>query len=182
MADAAEAAGKRRAKADPETLACFACGGEVPDTDGKTPDHLISSPGCWATFGKILRREYQKPGYRENHRLTVDAYTVQHPPARSPEAARQMALRLIGLCAVLERGTTQGEVSRTLEWLSQQGPEYEWLPPPPPKRRGDVTAADVVKARSAESHLDMVEVWARSAWKAWARHHDRVRSWLKGLM
>lgn len=168
---------------EPQFETCFACGAEVPrKSGGKTPDHMSSSPGCWAVFGKILRREYQKPGYRENHRLTVDAYTVQHPGQPSPAASRSMALRLISLCAVLERGIPQGKVSQSLEWLSEQGPQFEWLEPPTPLRRGDVTVADVLEAKSAEAHVYGVEIWARSAWKAWRPHHDTVRGWLKGLL
>lgn len=167
----------------PELEPCFACGAEVPaKPGGKLPDQMKASAGCWAAFGKVLRREYQKPGYRENHRLTVDAYTVQHPAEPSPAAARQIAFRLISLCAVIEQGVPQGKVSRILEWLSEQGPDYDWLEPPPAQARGDVTVRDVVKARNAESHVDMVEVWARSAWKAWRPHHDEVRGWLTALV
>jgi len=49
----------------------------------------------------------------------------------------------------------------------------------PPSMAGRLTIADVVPAESPSEHERLVRAWARDAWKAWASHHDSVRSWLR---
>ena len=69
--------------------ACFSCGAQVPDVEGPTHRYMLSSPGCWAVFGEVLAREYSNALYMKNHRLTVDAYAVQHPGKPSRQATAQ---------------------------------------------------------------------------------------------
>jgi hypothetical protein len=41
---------------------------------------MLGSPGCWAAYGRVLEREYSDPVlFGAAHRLTVDAYALQHP-------------------------------------------------------------------------------------------------------
>ena len=64
---------------DAKTCGCLSCGGVFPDIDGPVHRYMKSSPGCWAVYGEVLAREYEDPYFFEVHRLTVDAYAVQHP-------------------------------------------------------------------------------------------------------
>lgn len=64
---------------------------------------MLCSPGWWAVFGEVLAREYEDPACMANHRLTVDAYAVQHPGEPTPAAARSVLLHLVSLCAIRER-------------------------------------------------------------------------------
>lgn len=157
----------------PETEPCFSCGAEVPEMDGPTHDYMLSSPGCWAVYGEVLAREYGNPTYMANHRLTVDAYAVQHPGEPVPAAKRSVLFHLISLCAVFERGIGQAGATRLLQRLGADKFEPERLEPP--ENLGEVTVVDVHETADRDAHLAAVERWARSAWEAWSPHHLYVR-------
>lgn len=160
---------------------CFSCGAEVPVVDGPTHPYMLSSPGCWATFGEVLSREYSDAAYMAKHRLTVDAYAVQHPGKPERRAAvRSVALHLVSLCAVLEREVSPARATSMIQRLAGGDDGFEWLEPP--DHLGDVTVARVHSAGSPEEHLEAVERWARSSWSAWAPHHGTVRGWLDDLL
>lgn len=161
--------------ADPYASApCFSCGAVVPVTEGPTHDYMLSSPGCWAIYGEVLAREYQDASYAANHRLTVDAYAVQHPGRPTAAAAkRSVLLHLISLCVVLERGAPPAEATSLLQRLGESKRDVPWLEPP--DHLGDVTVVDVHETDVAEAHLTAVERWAQSAWRAWSPHHPHIR-------
>ena len=69
---------------------CFACGGSFVAVEGPTHQYMASSPGCWNAYGEVLAREYENPMlFGAVHRLTVDAYALQHPGDASDRRARQ---------------------------------------------------------------------------------------------
>ena len=72
---------------------------------------MESSPGCWAAFGEVLALEYSEASYARAHRLSVDAYAVQHPGRPSPQSVQSVALHLISLCLILEQGLDFGEAT-----------------------------------------------------------------------
>jgi hypothetical protein len=37
---------------------------------------------------------------------------------------------------------------------------------------------DVLDARTADEHLELVRQWAGQVWTAWAQHHATVRGWV----
>jgi len=80
-------------------IACVGCGGLFPKTDGPTHRYMESSPGCWAYFGEVLAREYSDLQYLKVHRLTVDAYAIQHPGQLSPQCIRSVACQ-IAFCLI----------------------------------------------------------------------------------
>ena len=82
---------------------CFSCGGKFPDIDGPVHRYMDSSAGCWAVYGEVLAREYSDPSFFEVHRLTVDAYAVQHPGAKDRQSIQSVGVHLIRLCLFLER-------------------------------------------------------------------------------
>lgn len=164
-----------------ERRSCFSCGAVVPLVEeGPTHDFMLSSPGCWKLYGEVLAREYQDAAYMANHRLTVDAYAVQHPGEPTPASARSVLFHLISLYAVLERGVSPASATGLLQRLGEGSGEVEWLEPP--ESPGDVTVADVHGAEGAAEHLDAVERWARSAWEAWSPYHPMSRERLDRLM
>lgn len=55
-------------------------------------------------------------------------------------------------------------------------PRYTWLTPPP--SLGDMTVADVRKAKNAVEHMQLVRAWAAAAWSAWSPHHETIYTWL----
>jgi hypothetical protein len=145
----------------------------VPDEQGPTHRYLGASPGCWRLYGEVLAREYSDLAFAVVHRLTVDAYAVQHPGRPSPQTIQSVHVHLIGLCLVLERQADPSWATRVIGEATRAKGRFTWLEPP--ASMGAVSVADVVAATTPEAHLEAVRVWARSAWSAWAVHHETVR-------
>jgi len=137
---------------------------------------MESSPACWAAYGEVLAREYSDPAYFQVHRLSVDAYAVQHPGHPNPQAIQSVAVHLIRLCLLLERGLPMERANAAMLKASEREELYVWLEPP--ASRGSVTVAEVLEAQGVEAHMAAVRRWAESAWAAWSPHHATVRSWL----
>lgn len=161
------------------TAPCVGCGGIFPETDAPTHRYMESSAGCWARYGEVLAREYGDIRYGKVHRLTVDAYAVQHPGRPSPRSIRSVAIHLMSLCAVLERDFPTRRVPALLKEASGRMDRYEWLSPP--ASMGPLTVADVHAAESPEKHRRIVRAWADSAWSAWSDRHPTVRAWLSEI-
>jgi hypothetical protein len=155
---------------------CIGCGGLFPEMEGPTHRYMESSPGCWAAYGEVLAREYSDPSYAQTNRLTVDAYAVQHPGRPSPQSIQSVALHLIRLCLLLERGVEMSLANEAMLRATEMKSKFVWLTPPP--SRGVITVADVHRAGNAQEHVDLVREWARSAWTAWSSHHATIHEWL----
>ena len=156
---------------------CFGCGGEYVDIDGPVHRYMASTPGCWSTYGEILAREYGDPvSYFSVHRLTVDAYAVQHPGSKDRQSIQSVGLHLVRLCLVFERGLEAERANEAM--LAAAAGKDAMFHLEPPASMGPVTAADVHPVTDPAAHKAIVTEWAESAWRAWAGHHDVVRSWL----
>lgn len=158
---------------------CFSCGAPVPDMTGPTHAYIESSPGCWHVYGKVLARQFADPALRDVHRWTADAYAVQHPGRPSPAATQSVCAHLMSLCVVLDRQAPYSYADRVLRAAVEGRIFFWWLTPP--QSLGELTVADVQAAASAEEHREKVQAWARSAWSAWADHHDTIRTWIAGF-
>ena len=159
-----------------DTCKCFSCGGEFPDIEGATHRYMRSSPGCWAVYGEVLAREYGNPGYFGVHRLTVDAYAVQHPGSTDRQSLQSVGLHLVRLCLFLEHGLQEARANEAMLEASKNKRDFVWLKPP--ETFGELTAADVAKAGDAVEHKRLVRAWAQSAWNAWSDHHATIKAWL----
>lgn len=154
---------------------CPGCGGVFPDTEGPVHRYMHGSPGCWAAFGEVLAREYSDPALMPVHRLSVDAYAVQHPGDTSRQAVQSVGLHLVRLCLFLERGLAPEAANAAMLQAGEHKAAIAWLPRPP--HLGRVTVKDVRAAVGAAAHAEAVRAWARSAWDAWSLHHAQVRLW-----
>lgn len=158
------------------TRKCFACGGEYPDIDGPTHRYMKSSPGCWAVYGEILAREYSDVNYFSVHRLTVDAYAVQHPGGDDRQSIQSVGVHLVRLCLFLEHGLTPESANDAM--LDAAKDKHTFYKLEPPANMGKITAADVARAKNIVEHKALVHKWAEEAWQAWSQHHDVIRGWL----
>ena len=124
---------------------------------------MMSSAGCWAAYGDVLAREYaDRALFAASHRLTVDAYAVQHPGDPSDRRAVQSVwLHFAALDAVFAQGATHDAARTVLQNLA--GRTFPALPVMPTM---PLTVADVV-GTDAALHSASVELWARSAYQAW---------------
>ncbi|HEY3858328.1 MAG TPA: DUF5946 family protein [Gammaproteobacteria bacterium] len=155
---------------------CPGCGAEFPEREGPVHRYMESSPACWAAYGEVLAREYSDPTYFQVHRLSVDAYAVQHPGKPSPQTIQSVAVHLIRLCLLLERDLPMERANAAMLIASEQEERYVWLLPP--ASLGALTVADVKDAVGAEDHMQRVRAWATCAWDAWSPHHLTIKSWL----
>ena len=134
--------------------------------------------GCEALFQEVVGREFSRPELFQVHRLTVDAYSLQHPD-RYMKSAKSAVAHLTGMCWAME-GDDDPSVSLALSRYLDGTPRLSRPEPVPrPGDRGDLTIVDVHLAPSSAEHLRRVREWARLTWDAWSHHHERARSWVR---
>lgn len=157
---------------------CLGCGAEFPPCAGATHPYMLSSPGCWAAFGAVLAREYSDPGLFAVHRLSVDAYAVQHPgqPSSRP-AVQSVGLHLARLKLQLERGLAPERANAVMVQLAEYKSRFHWLEPP--ASLGAITVAQVEPALDPLEHQAAVRAWASAALEAWQAHHPTIERWLR---
>ena len=155
---------------------CCGCGVTLPSVNGPVHRYMTASPACWRTYGEVLAREYGDRAYAKFHRLSVDAYAVQHPGTPSAPAIQSVAVHLCRLCMIVEDGWSIERANDAMLAIHRVERRFRWLEPP--RSRGRFTVADVLAANGAEEHLRAVELWAKSCWQAWSEHHATIRSWL----
>ena len=154
---------------------CMWCGAWLSAIQGPTHPYMESTPGCWAAFGRVLDREYSEPGLLEVHRLTVDAYAVQHPGQPERRSIQSVAVHLVRLCLALEYGLSAERANAAMLHAARHRHPYHWLQPP--ASLGPMTASDIDQAASTEEHRRLVRQWAGQMWNRWSAHHDTVRRW-----
>lgn len=158
---------------------CFACGGTFEAVDGPVHEYMLSTPGCWAAYGELLAREYENPAlFGAAHRLTVDAYALQHPGDPGDRRAMQSVwVHFVALHLVLEGDRSTGRVPAIMQRLAARK-DFPMLPDPP--RDFAVTHADVL-ARPSADHVVAVRDWAACAYRAWQPLRSEVELLLATL-
>ena len=158
----------------PDVQVCGGCGSRLPATDGPIHAYMLSSPACWAAFSTVLEREYSNAELLAIHRLTVDAWAVQHPGDGSRRAIQSVGLHLARLMVQIEDGLKGDEANAAMLAFASRKAE---LPELPPRGAYRVTVADVVAAVDPRDHQEAVRRWAEATWADWADQHDLIRSW-----
>jgi hypothetical protein len=132
--------------------------------------------GCQKLFDEVLAREFGDFRYARLHRLTVDAYSLQHP-AEYMRSGKSYAAHLTGMCAAMELDDARSANETVQRWLN--GPTAIERPSEPPaSQRGALTIAHLHAAADADQHLARVREWARSTWDAWRDYHAIARQWI----
>jgi hypothetical protein len=162
-------------------IPCIGCGALVPDVNGPTFRYRgAASPGCWAVYGEILARECGEFRDPAIHWLTVDTYAAQHPGTPTPQTIQSVTVHLISLGLVLERGADPARATDMMRRaIARFKGDFTWLEPP--ASRGGATVLDVVQAGDLAGHVECVDRWADSVWRAWSGHHNVIRRWLDRL-
>jgi Family of unknown function (DUF5946) len=156
-------------------MRCMWCKGDFPDEQGPTHEYMESTPGCWAAFGRVLAREYGDQRHFSIHRLTVDAYAVQHPGVPSRQSIQSVGVHLARLCLFHERHLPPDKANDAMLAVAKHKARFHWLEPP--DDLGPITVANVEAAAGIEEHMSMVRLWAAQMWDVWSPHHVTVRSW-----
>jgi Family of unknown function (DUF5946) len=157
------------------TVRCPGCAALVRAMPGVPHGYIGAAAGCWEVYESVLAKEYGEYRYPQpTHRLTVDAYAVQHPGEPSEHAIRSVSAHLVGLYLVLDRGVGGRAATAALRAVVAHPERFAWLEPPRPN--GRVTVVEVAAARDQAEHAAAVERWARDVWGAWAAHHAAIRA------
>ena len=128
--------------------------------------------GCLKLFEEVIAREFSDYNYGRIHRLTVDAYSLQHPE-RYMRSGKSFAAHLTGIYAALESEDALAVNQKMRKWLSAN-PKIE-KPVGLPRRRGKLTITFIHSAACADEHTERVREWAREIWNAWSEHHDLAK-------
>jgi hypothetical protein len=133
-------------------------------------------------FHTVLEREYRDAAFGEAHLFTVDAYALQHSEEHGP---RSNAFHLMRPCWLLEYDGNPSihQVRKGGRAFSSAREEtYREFPfLTAPEKRGELTVACVLAAKTPNEHAAMARAWGEAVWKAWYNHHRwaraQVREW-----
>lgn len=173
---------------------CPGCGVRLPRHGESTHPYIGASPACWALQAALLIGETADADLSRHvprspelsaqtakavasigSSLMIDAYAAQHPGAPSPQAIQSVAIHLLTLHGVIERGVASENAmwvrKRPLRWKGV----FRWLEPPDLHRT--LTVADVALA-SPSDRLTLAAMFAGSVYDAWAAsHRDVLIAW-----
>lgn len=131
-------------------------------------------PACRARFEEAIARDFSDPAFFATHRMLVDVYSLQHPDDFCA-SAKSLAAHLVGLCLILERGTSAAEGAPFLRrWLD--GPA-SLVKPALPADRGKMVLADLDGIEAPNAWRSAVQSWGEQVWEAYADLHAVARRW-----
>lgn len=160
---------------------CPGCGLVLPVHGGPTHAYVGASPACWRLYGQVSTLSWGQRDGLPLDRLVADTYGAQHPGTRQVRSVQSVAVHLMGLCLVLERGTQPRQIVRARDGKrARRTFDLHWLEPPRPN--GTLTVQGPLDAVGRDAHAASVEAWARDVWAAWEPHHETVRAWLDGAL
>lgn len=167
----------------PATQRCFACGGAFEPVEGPAHKYMLSTPGCWAAYGRLLAREYENPAlFGAAHRLTVDAYALQHPgDPGDRRAVQSIWVHYAALHLAIERLEPHGAIAPVMQRLvGQKLAGRDFVPPGHYPEAFAITHADVLAAEP-EEHVAAVRRWAECAWQGWSHLRAPVQEMLASI-
>jgi len=133
--------------------------------------------GCLSLFVNLGLREFTNADYFKMHRLSVDAYCLQHPE-QYMVSSKSAAAHLAAMCWTMEIEKSLHMPAQLKLWVD--GPRrYVRILPPPLCNLGDLTIIDVFGTKNPEEYETKVWQWAKSAWDAWSDHWDQARVWVQ---
>lgn len=139
----------------------------LPFIDGPTHNYMEGSAACFELFTQILAWEYSDPALLPTHRMTVDAYAVQHPGrGATRQQIQSVGLHLARLGLQLGAPLPPKETNDVMLGLGKHKHTLDYLEPP---ERFTMTVANVAPFAGSSRHSDKV--------REWADHHSYIRSW-----
>lgn len=137
---------------------------------------MTSSPACWAAFNAVIAREFADPALMEVHRLSVDAWAVQHPGDGSRRAIQSVGLHLARLWVQLDQGLSGEAANAAMLDFARRKADLPELPARPAYA---LTVADVVDAVAPSAHRAAVRRWAEATWADWSDQQQLIQSWAR---
>lgn len=130
--------------------------------------------GCRKLFEELCGREWDSPISYRVHRMTVDAYCLQHPDEYCA-SAKSFAAHLTGLCCAIEHKSHPNVLRGLQHWLSGT-PDI--LKPSLPVHHGSLIVMEVYREKDPVPQMLAVNRWAQSTWEAYAELHPIARDWI----
>jgi hypothetical protein len=131
--------------------------------------------GCQRLFDEVIAREFGDFRYAREHRLTVDAYSLQHPDEYM-RSAKSYAAHLTGAYVAIECSSVADANRAVQKWLNGSK-ALQRAQQPQPRHRGALTVLHVHMATDPDDHVRRVREWATSVWAAWAAYHPVAKQW-----
>jgi hypothetical protein len=168
--------------ADTPTETCPDCKAVLPKVDGPTHRYLGASASCWAMYLALSGGGEPPIAPGPFNALLVDTYAVQHPGVPSNQAIQSVAVHLLTLYGVLERGVP---VERAV-WLRtrplREGAQHKhqrfvWLTPP--SFVGSLKIADIVAAPTPQARAERAKDYVDNVWSIWwqTEHAPTLVQW-----
>lgn len=131
---------------------------------------------CMDNYNKGLELlDFNNPKYHLSRFLSVDAHALQHPEIHGRWSNH---FHLTRLHLIFDKGIKWDYKKSPLlsDCLNEykSGRPNEFLVPPNPMERGNMTAKDVVKAITANECVELVRNWAKEVYDAWSLNHSTV--------
>jgi hypothetical protein len=155
--------------------------GLLPKSDGPSHRYIGASSACWAIYSSLLNAGEPPLAPDPLNGLLVDAYAAQHPGTPSDQAVQSVAVHLLTLYGVLERGVA----SENALWVRQRAlrgqaqskrRRFAWLAPP--SFAGSLTVADIVRETTEAARTEALKSYIRSVWSAWAQaYSETIADW-----
>jgi hypothetical protein len=133
---------------------------------------FASRQNCQEIFETILAKEYSDFRYAKVHRLTVDAYCLQHPDIYMV-SPKSFAAHLTGMCCAMAYGNDPHLRRILQQWLNGK---KQLEKPPMLAHLGSLTISHVANAKDGAEHAKLVKEWAAEVWNAYAIYHDLAKN------
>ncbi|MFA5035197.1 MAG: DUF5946 family protein [Candidatus Margulisiibacteriota bacterium] len=132
---------------------------------------------CQAAFAKLIAKEFSNQSLFRAHRLTVDAYCLQHPE-QYMVSSKSAAAHLAGMCWSLEKDHSLNFPPILKKWVDGAR-TYARVKPPPPLSRGELNLNHMKGISDPDKYFAAALEWSRSAWNAWSEHKPQARDWVE---
>jgi hypothetical protein len=104
------------------------------------------------------------------HQHCVDAYTAQHADSNTKPIS--ITFSLVGLYLFLEKKYTGKQVQQAHMHMARN--KKAWPSFTFPKKRGDISIADVISALPGEARDIMIKKWCASVWGSYKDNHEII--------
>lgn len=155
---------------------CPGCAVALPAQAGPVHRYMTASPACWALYSGLFSAGEPLVLGGPLLGLTVDAYAAQHPGTPNPQAIQSVAVHLLTMHGVFERGQNVGRAlwlrTRSLrddKALGHKHSRFTWLTPP--SFAGLLNVAAIAAAPTPQARGAVAERWIRQVYDTWAAAH-----------
>jgi hypothetical protein len=153
---------------------CPGCEAVLPKVAGPTHRYIGASAACWTIFSALFNAGEPPLAPAPANGLIGDAYAAQHAGTPSDQAIQSVAVHLLTLYGVLERGVAPDNAlwvrRRALrERSGSKRKRFKWLIPP--SFSGSLTVADIVQAATPTARAEQAQYYVKAVWLLWSQKH-----------